>query len=306
MAEENDMTSEIELEIEDDTPPEDRGREPMPQEVVQELEQDELEDYSEKVKSRLKQMKKVWHDERRAKEAALREQEAAIEFAKKIANENKLLKDRLSAGEKSLVATAKTAAELEFDMARRAYKEAMDSGDTDRILEAQEKLNDVQSRVQRLKSYKPAPQQEVSVQIPEPKKEVKLDPKTQAWMENNPWYGSSKAGLHAQMTSLAQEVHNQLEMENGKDFVNTDKYWSIIDNTMRKRLPEYEWGDDFEDETRSSQRSEKPATVVAPVSRSTSAKKVRLKPSELSVAKKMGLTPEQYAIEKMKLEKQYG
>ena len=94
MAEEKEvpeLDDDIELEVVDDTPPEDRGREPMPKELVQELEQDELEDYSEKVKSRLKQMKKVWHDERREKEAAIREQEAAIEFANKFANENKLL-----------------------------------------------------------------------------------------------------------------------------------------------------------------------------------------------------------------------
>jgi hypothetical protein len=303
MADEKDVIDpdEIELEVVDDTPPEDRGREPMPKELVQELEQDELEDYSEKVKSRLKQMKKVWHDERREKEAALREQEAAIEFAKKIANENKLLKERLSAGEKSLVATAKAAAELELDTARKSFKEAMDSGDTDRILEAQEKLNDVQSRVQRLKSYKPAPQKEVEVEVPAPRQEIKLDPKTKSWVENNPWYGPD-----IEMTSAARGIHDKLEMEYGKEFVNSDKYWSIIDSTMRKRFPEYEWGDDFEEETRSAQRSEKPATVVAPVSRSTSAKKVSLKPSELSVAKKMGLTPQQYAAEKLKLEKQYG
>ena len=62
---EKDVIDEIELEVVDDTPPEDQGREPMPKELVKELEEDELEDYSEKVKSRLKQMKKVWHDERR-------------------------------------------------------------------------------------------------------------------------------------------------------------------------------------------------------------------------------------------------
>ena len=74
----------FEFEIEDDTPPEDRGREPMPKEIVQELEEDELEEYSDTVKTRLKQMKKVWHDERREKERVLREQQEALAYAKRL------------------------------------------------------------------------------------------------------------------------------------------------------------------------------------------------------------------------------
>ena len=86
------VEDQLEIEVEDDTPEQDRGREPMPKEVVDELEQDELEEYSDKVKVRLKQMKKVWHDERRAKEAAYREQQEAIDFARRVAEENKRLK----------------------------------------------------------------------------------------------------------------------------------------------------------------------------------------------------------------------
>ena len=96
----------FELEIEDDTPEQDRGRQPLPKEMVQELEEDELEDYSEKVKTRLKQMKKVWHDERREKERALREQQEAVNLAQKLVEENKNLKGRLTEGEKSLITTA--------------------------------------------------------------------------------------------------------------------------------------------------------------------------------------------------------
>jgi hypothetical protein len=86
MAEQENANTEFEIEIEDDTPPEDRGREPLPKELVKELEDDELEEYSEKVKTRLKQMKKVWHDERREKERALREQQTAIEMAQQVHN----------------------------------------------------------------------------------------------------------------------------------------------------------------------------------------------------------------------------
>ena len=309
MAEEKDVVdSEVELEVVDDTPPEDRGREPMPKELVQELEQDELEDYSEKVKSRLKQMKKVWHDERREKEAALREQQTAIEMARKIAEENRALKARLTDGEKSLVLTATSAAELEMEMAKRAYKEAYDAGDSDKLVEAQEKLNAAGYRLQRLKGYKPPVQEEKNeVNIPQAQpQEVRLDPKTDSWRRQNTWFGTDE-----EMTASALGLHQKLEKQYGKDFVNTDKYWNTIDSTMRKRFPEHDWGDVDDDETdevesKPAQRTERSATVVAPVSRSTSAKKVRLSQTQLNVIKKMGITPEQYAKEMMKLEKQNG
>jgi len=303
---EKDIVDEIELEVVDDTPPEDRGREPMPKELVKELEEDELEDYSEKVKSRLKQMKKVWHDERREKEAALREQQTAIEMARKVAEENRALKARLTDGEKSLVLTATSAAELEMEMAKRAYKEAYDSGDSDRLVEAQEKLNNAGYRLQRLKGYRPPVQEEKNeVNIPQAQpQEVRLDPKTDSWRRQNTWFGSDE-----EMTASALGLHQKLEKQYGKDFVNTDKYWNTIDSTMRKRFPEHDWGDEEETvdvDTRPAQRTERSATVVAPVSRSTSAKKVRLSQTQLNVIKKMGITPEQYAKEMMKLEKQNG
>jgi hypothetical protein len=308
MAEEKDVVEqEVELEVVDDTPPEDRGREPMPKELVKELEEDELEDYSEKVKSRLKQMKKVWHDERREKEAALREQQAAIEMARKVAEENRALKARLTDGEKSLVLTATSAAELEMEMAKRAYKEAYEAGDSDKLVDAQEKLNSANYRLQRLKGYKPPVQEERNeVNIPQAQpQEVHLDPKTDSWRRQNTWFGSDE-----EMTASALGLHQKLEKQYGKDFVNTDKYWSTIDSTMRKRFPEHDWGDGddetFEVDSKPAQRTERSATVVAPVSRSTSAKKVRLSQTQLNVIKKMGITPEQYAKEMMKLEKQNG
>jgi hypothetical protein len=149
-----DKEKDFELEIEDDTPEQDRNRQPLPKEMVQDLEEDELEEYSEKVKTRLKQMKKVWHDERREKEAALREQQEAVSLAHNLVEENKKLKTRLTEGEKSLIMTATREAELDTQMAERAYKEAYDSGDSDQILEAQKKLNTTSNRLERLKGYK--------------------------------------------------------------------------------------------------------------------------------------------------------
>lgn len=293
----------IELEIQDDTPEEDRGREPLPKELVEELEADELEDYSEKVKSRLKQMKKVWHDERRAKEAADRERQEAITFAQRILEENKKLKNSLSVGQKTLVSTAMSAAEMELSQARRQYKEAYDSGDSDQILEAQEKLSEVTSKLHDLKRYKPALQEEeTDVNIEAQQAPVaRPDPRASSWQERNSWFGQDP-----EMTSAALGLHQKL-VDSGMD-PRSDEYYQRIDNTMRRRFPEY-FGD--EETTNGggkpvTRNETKPATVVAPASRSTSSKKIVLKQSEISLAKKFGLTPEQYAKEKLKLENQNG
>ena len=289
---------EVDIEIQDDTPEEDRGRTPLPKEIVEELEADELEDYSDKVKIRLKQMKKVWHDERRAKEAAFREQQEALTVAQRAIEENKRLKSRLTEGEKSFLDTAKGAAELEMEMAKRAYKEAYEAGDSDKVVEAQAKLSEVNFKLQRIKDYRPSLQtpeievnsnQQQQVQVPRP------DQKTLAWQERNTWFG-----VDEEMTSLALGLHQKLEKQYGKGFVGTDEYWDRVDTTIRKRFPEQ-----FEEEEikttngggKPVTRTEKPATVVAPASRSTSSKKIVLKQSQLMIAKKLGLTPEQYARE---------
>ena len=289
---------EVDIEVQDDTPEEDRGRTPLPKEIVEELEADELEDYSDKVKIRLKQMKKVWHDERRAKEAAFREQQEALTLAQQTIEENKRLKSRLSEGEKSFLDTARGAAELEMEMAKRAYKEAFEAGDSDKVVEAQAKLSEVNFKLQRIKDYRPSLQtpeievnsnQQQQVQVPRP------DQKTLAWQERNTWFG-----VDEEMTSLALGLHQKLEKQYGKGFVGTDEYWDRVDTTIRKRFPEQ-----FEEEEvkttngggKPVTRTDRPATVVAPASRSTSSKKIVLKQSQLNIAKRLGLTPEQYARE---------
>jgi hypothetical protein len=120
------------LKIEDDAPEEDRGRQPLPKTLVEELEKDELDHYDDAVKVKLKQMRKVWHDERREKETAVREQQEAVTFAQKLLEENKRIKGILSIGEKEYVTTIQSNAGLELDNAKKAYKEAFESGDSDR------------------------------------------------------------------------------------------------------------------------------------------------------------------------------
>jgi hypothetical protein len=289
------------IEVEDDTPEADRGREPMPAEVVAELEADELEEYSDKVKTRLKQMKKVWHDERREKERLQREQTEALNAAQRLLEENRRLKSTLSEGEQTLVGSFKQNAEFELEKAKREYRDAIEAGDTERQLDAHEKLNAVQYKIQQLAGYRPTlqdveediQQSEQQVQIPQP------DPKTMAWQERNMWWGTDP-----EMTASALGLHQKLEKERGPQFVGTDEYWGAIDTTMRRRFPEY-FGEDTKatEGTAKASRQSKPANVVAPASRSTSSKKIVLKQSQLSIAKRLGLTPEQYAREFAKMER---
>jgi hypothetical protein len=305
MAEQENANTEIEIEIEDDTPPEDRGRQPLPQELVKELEEDELEEYSDKVKTRLKQMKKVWHDERREKERALREQQAALNVAQQLQNEVKQLRSKVTENEGYLVNTATNAVVLELQNAEKDYKEAYEAGDSDKLLEANKRLTEVSLKLERLRSYKPPVQsQENDVNYSQPQPQApRLDPKTDSWRRQNTWFGSDD-----EMTAAALGLNNKLLRERGQAFEGSDEYWEIVDKTMRKRFPEYDWGDQpAESATKTAPaRTEKPASIVAPVSRSTASTKVRLKDSQLAIIKKMGITPEQYVKEMMKLERTNG
>jgi len=302
---------EVEYIVEDDTPPEDKGQKPMPEEVVKKLEvadedQEELDPKAQK--ERIKQYKKVWNDERRAKEDALREQQAAIDLAKRVIEENKKLKAQYSAGEKTYIETVQSAADTTLTMAKREYKEALESGDSDRIVEAQTALNEATYKAQQAKEFKPSALQEPEndVQIPQVQQQPRIDAKTQAWLDDNPWYGSKKA-----MSNFAVGIHEELIDEYGPKVVGTDQYFKHIDKTMRKKFPEY-----FETVEESSQAEPepepqtapkaKPSTVVAPATRSTSSKQVRLKQSQMALIKKLGLTPEIYAREQNKLEASNG
>ena len=300
-------SADFDIEIEDDTPAEDRKAEPLPEEVKKELDDDNLMDYSNRVKMRLEQMKKAWHDERRVKEAAEREKNEAILLAQKVLEENKKLKSTLSEGEKQYVSTMQNAAEAELEMAKRAYRDAYDSGDPDRIVEAQQKLTEASLKQDKAKNFKPTmqlPEEDFqpTVQSAQTQESPKIDPLTAKWLEKNTWYGPDE-----EMTALALGTHAKLEKQFGKGYIGTEEYFKRIDDTMRKRFPE-NFSDEVEVETQAggdkpSQRTEaKSAPVVAPATRSTASKRIVLKASQVALAKKLGLTPEQYAREMQKLE----
>jgi hypothetical protein len=295
-----DVTPEIEVEVVDDTPPADRNREPLPQELVDELEKDDLAEYSTKVKQRLGQMKKVWHDERRAKESATREREEAVTVAQRYISENNELKQRLGAGEKMLIGAVTKTATDELSASKQKLKDAYEAGDSDAIADAQEAMTDAKLKLRDYQSYKPSLQtQETGVesnqQAQAPRQVV--DPKAETWRQKNTWFG-----VDEEMTALALGLHEKLVKE-GID-TSSDAYYSRLNSTIRKRFPEYYDGDQTESQGKPANR--KAANVVAPATRSTAPNRVRLTQTQMGLAKKFGLTPEAYAREVIKLENTNG
>jgi hypothetical protein len=294
-----DKEDDFEVEIEDDTPPEDQGKTPSDPEFVESLERDELDEYSVEAKKKIAGFRKIYHDERRLKDAAERERQEAIDIAKKLYEENKALKGKVNSSEAVAVDSFKTSAEQELAMAKKEYRDAYESGDGDKLVEAQErmttakiKLDRVFDATQNLNQRRALQERENDVQIQQqPVQQPMRDTKASNWQEKNSWFGQDD-----EMTSLALGLHEKLVKQNGMAYATTDEYYKRIDETMRKRFPE-----NFEDvEDEKPQSKAKPSTVVASASRSTSSKKVRLTTSQQAIAKKLGLTNEQYARELVK------
>jgi hypothetical protein len=291
-------TPEIEIEIVDDTPEYDQKRDPMPKEIVEKLDKDELEEYDDTVKEKLKQMKKVWHDERREKEAAHREREEAIAYAKKIAEENKKMRQMITSGEKEYVETIQSSANMSLEMAKKGYKEAYESGDVDLMMEAQQKLQEANLRLLRANSFKPTALQEEKFEVQTQPEQIQSvprpDERAENWQKQNRWFGSNKV-----MTAMALGLHEELK-DTGVP-VGSDEYYETLNKTMRRRFPEQFEETQEEEVPKAPAARPKQRSVVAPAMRTTSPTKVRLSQTQVNLAKKFNITPEQYAIELKKL-----
>jgi len=291
-----DSNEKFEVEIEDDTPEEDRGRKPMAT-PVEEVTDEELDSYDEKVQKRIKRFTKGYHDERRAKEEALREREAAENFAKQVYEENKRLQRQLSNGSKIMVEQSKSNAQVELDAAKAKYKKAFEAADPDELAQAQEEIAKATVRLDRAFTMRPIEVQERQIQQQQPK----ISPRTLKWVESNSeWWQKDE-----EMTSLAIGLDKKLAREYGPNYVGTEEYFQTIDKTMRKRFPDYFQSEEdvevplkrrtsYPDEDESPRRA-KQTTVVAPATRSTSPNRIRLKASEAATARRLGVPLELYA-----------
>lgn len=295
----------FEIEIEDDTPVPDRGRKPM-KEPVEDPTDEELSTYDEKVQARIKKFTRGYHDERRAKEEALREREAAETFAKQVYEENKKLQQQLSSGSKVFIEQSQSSAQLELNSAKKRYKEAYESGDIDAITDAQAEIAKATLRVDKASGMKPIEVEEREFQTAQPD-QPKMTPRTQKWVDrNSDWWGKDD-----EMTMAAMGIDRKLQKEYGADYVGTEEYFKTIDKTMRKRFPEhFESEQSYEDDEpppkkRTSEpvdedddpphRATKSASPVAPATRSTPPNRIRLKASEAATARRLGVPLELYA-----------
>jgi hypothetical protein len=288
----------FELEIEDDTPVTDRNRKaaPPPEDPTDE----ELSTYDEKVQSRIKKFTRGYHDERRAKETAERERTAAEDFAQKVYEENKKLKEQLKSGSEVFIEQNKSTAQKDLEDAKKRMKEAFEAGDSDGLATAQEEITKATMRMDRAQSMRPI---EAPDNDPPPRTAVnKVAPKTQAWVsENSEWFG-----VDEEMTMSAMGLDKKLQKQYGADYIGTDDYFKTIDKVMRKRFPENFGSHEDDDDPSQNQsdpaeeetpprRASKPATVVASAARSTPPSRIKLKASQVALARKLGITPEQYA-----------
>lgn len=286
-----------EVEVIDDTPPKDRNRKPSdPPEAVTD---DELKDYSEKVRQRIQHFSKGYHDERRAKETALRERQELETYARKLMDENDKLKGTVGKSQQVLLEQAKKAIESELNVAKQSYRKAYEDGDSEKLLEAQEALTTARLRAERLSNIsvsslqnKPVDvkntQQGEFVNAPPPvesrQEQIPVDEKALSWAENNQWFGDDP-----EMTSFAHGYHLKL-VNSGVD-PKSDEYYESINTRMRQVFPDY-FGE-VEVDTRGAQRTS--SNVVAPATRSQAPKKVRLTRSQVAIAKRLGVPLETYA-----------
>ncbi len=278
----------IDIEVVDDTPEKDRNRKPMT-EPPEEVTEEELSRYKDtRLRDRLAHLNKGYHEERRAKEAAIREREEALVIAQRILAENQELRGSVQNSQKSLLEQAKATVTAELEKAKRDYKNAYEAGDSDALLAAQEELTGAKLKLERINSYRPPPSQPQrnpvqTEQVPQsPAREAPRDDRALAWKEKNQWFNQDR-----EMTGFALAVHEKLVEEEGVD-PRSDEYYRRVDARMREVFP-----DKFSD-TKSVEKPKR-SNVVAPATRSTAPRKVVLTPSAVSIAKRLGIPLELYA-----------
>ena len=284
---------EFEVDIVDDTPEEDRNKPRRAEDADAQIpEDDEIANYSDNVQKRIKQLKFEYHEERRRKEEASRLQDEAVKYAQKVYEENQKLKKTLEEGEGVLVQQAKTRVEAQLEQAKKEYKDAYEIGDPDKLLEAQEKLASLQNEKFRVESYKPKKQTEQQVQVPPTAPKVQEpDVRTKQWAAQNSWFGED-----SEMTGYAFGVHERLVKSGINPQTQADDYYKAIDDSMRQRFP-----DKFGEQTIEDAPVRQTGSVVAPASRSAKKpRRVQLTSTQVALAKRLGLTAEQYAAQLLK------
>ena len=278
----------FDVEIIDDTPEEDRvpKRNIEASEQSEEESEEEIKNYSDNVQKRISKLKYDFHEERRAKEEATRLQEEALRYVEKLKKDNENLRKTLADGESMLIDQAKGRVGAELEKAKRDYKEAYESGDPDKLMEAQAKMSKLHNEEFRVNEYQPQP---AVAETPQPQKpqQPRLSQIDLEWQKNNPWFEKDTI-----MRGTAMGLHEEIKQ---KGIVpGSEQYYKEIDEGMRKIFPEK-----FDVQQEAPERQN--GTVVAPVERSgKKSRTVRLTRTQVALAKRLGLSNEQYAAQLMK------
>jgi hypothetical protein len=281
------VKDEIEVEIVDDVPEGDRNREALTESP--EPDENELASYSDRVKKRIGVLQRAFHDERRAKEQSARERDEAMSYANSIVAKNKSLVQKSNDDTSLLHETWKSKAESDLDNAKKTYKSAYESGDSDAIVDAQDALNRATMRHENSISFKPTLQtQEIPV---EPENSVRTAPPPDdaavSWASKNSWFGKDRL-----MTGMAYGLHEELISSGIHPQRDAAKYYGEINQQMRKRFPDYGWGDSEGKEPRQKTST----NIVAPVTRTSSGgKKVSLTQTQVAIAKRLNIPLAEYA-----------
>ena len=269
-----------------------------------ELTDDELSGYSKRVQKRINKLKYESHEERRKTQSAIKERDEAFRVAQQIAEKNREYESLIGRGEQALINQVKERAALAVDQAKQQYRKAYEEGDTDNVVAAQEALTKATAELTEADRYaqsmnnQPALQQETwqppqpaQQPVQQPVQQRQIDPEAQQWADKNPWF--MREG-YEEMTSLAYGKHASLVKQGVVP--NTPEYFKQIDETVRRAFPDHDWQDGNVPQARTSPASQ-PSQVVAPTTRNNGAKQrtVRLSATQRSLAKRLGLTDEQYA-----------
>ena len=299
--------SDIEVKVVDDTPPEDKNRPTFGDDTPADdgITEEELKGYKGSTQKRISKLVAINNDDRRKREDAEKMRDEAVRVAQELVEKNKNYETMINRGETALIDSVKQKAKLDYENAKQKYKSAYEEGDTDKILDTQEALNLAQYELKEIERKEQGRQFAQKTREAQAKQasQVQAQPQPQplsqkqiSWKENNPWFMHDN---HKDMTALAYGMHEKLIKDERLD-PSSDEYYNRIDATMRQKFPEYFGGD-------ASSGSEVPSTpsranVVAPASRNNGAKPrtVELTPSQVSLAKRLGLTNEQYARQLMK------
>jgi len=246
---------------------------------------DELESYSKNVQKRIKKLTEKYRQEERDKEEAAR-------LAQQLRQENEQLKQRMTSLDQAHLTEYGSRLEGQLNIAKQSYKEAYDRGDVDKMFEAQQELSRIAIEQERYRlakqrqekvsvSREAEPQQTQQTQREAPQEAPKPDPRAEAWAEQNDWFGQDEA-----MTMVAFGIHKRLVQEEGFD-PTTDEYYDEIDKRIR---------DEFPHKFKKTGRSGQVASADTSASRKPSGRRtVKLSPSQVAIAKKLGVPLEEYA-----------